>query len=136
LIIKIIILNIIAIANSKNILWKVSLRQSPAGTRTPSPKTRSAVVRGDSTTKRRGPRHSRKMEKMSQWLNLKKRSPSISPDRIIPQHKKRKRRLLSKLRRDKQDSSSLIGRQTNPASLEHQRLGLMISNSRSNLLKT
>ena len=130
MIIKIIILNIITIANSKNILWKVSLRQSPAGT---SPRTRSAVA---STTKRRGLRHSRKMEKMSQWLNLKIRIPSISPDRIIPQHKKRKRKLLSKLRRDKQDSSSLIGRQTNPASLEHQRLGLMISNSRSNLLKT
>jgi hypothetical protein len=72
------------------------------------------------------------MEKMSPWLNLKRRSPSIRLDRIIPQLKKRKRRPLSKVRGDKQDSSNLTGRPMNPASLEHQRPGLMISNLRSN----
>jgi hypothetical protein len=72
------------------------------------------------------------MEKMSPWLNLKRRSPSIRLDRIILQLKKRKRRPLSKVRRDKQDSSNLTGRPTNPASLDNQRPGLMISNSRSN----
>jgi hypothetical protein len=66
------------------------------------------------------------MEKMSPWLNLKRRSPSIRLDRIIPQLKKRKRRPLSKVRRDKQDSSNLTGRPMNQASLEHQRPGLMI----------
>jgi hypothetical protein len=90
------------------------------------------VVRVASTTKRRGLRHSKKMEKMSPWLNLKRRSPSIRLDRIILQLKKRKRRPLSKVRRDKQDSSNLTSRQTNPASLDNQRPGLMISNSRSN----
>jgi hypothetical protein len=72
------------------------------------------------------------MEKMSLWLNLKRRSPRISPDRIIPQLKKRKRRPLSKVSKDKQDSSNLTGRPTKLASLDHQRPGLMISNSRSN----
>jgi hypothetical protein len=72
------------------------------------------------------------MEKMSPWLNLKRRSPSIRLDRIILQLKKRKRRPLSKVRRDKQDSSNLTSRQMNPASLDNQRPGLMISNSRSN----
>jgi hypothetical protein len=72
------------------------------------------------------------MEKMSPWLNLKRRSPSNRLDRIIPQLKKRKRRHLSKVRRDKQDSSNLTGRPTKLASLDHQRPGLMISNSRSN----
>jgi hypothetical protein len=90
------------------------------------------VVRVASTTKRRGLRHSKKMEKMSPWLNLKRRSPSIRLDRIILQLKKKKRRPLSKVRRDKQDSSNLTSRQTNPASLDNQRPGLMISNSRSN----
>jgi len=90
------------------------------------------VVRVASTTKRRGLRHSKKMEKMSPWLNLKRRSPRISKGRIIPQLKKRKRRHLSKVSRDKQDSSNLTGRPMNPASLDHQRPGLMISNLRSN----
>ena len=75
--------------------------------------------------KRRG--HRRKTEKMSPWLNLMRRSPSISPDRSILKHTKKKRRLLSKVTRDKQDSSNLTDPPRTPESLDHQRLGLMIA---------